>query len=999
MKPATRYLTAAPQRAAVRILLVFASLVALSATAGTAGGSARRGVADAPVAPTQGEKIFYVDWNITASGSSTEFYGNSKRTAQRQVTIRGSAVVHKKPGEFLKTIPFDLTVTDDTEIVTTGPCRYTRLRIYITDPARYTGGPDKFWVYPPDFWPRQRADGSWYMEDPFHLAFYINGDLSRDFTYRYDFLDEDCSSSEFHTFTQEAISYVSAFGLQPRDLEGDPTGTVFTRDETYTIEPGDPPLTVNFHATVRLPCGAAAASAAGGQSPNQQVCGCAAYPPSHVFDASDPIVNSLNVEVIHGPALVQPDDTDSIIFGASCEGRQVKNAELEVTVKPEANTGGHLHDGNRPRGYLNGTEITGSRPSIKVKTNDGGYAIVDFMAGKDLTTRSSGIAGIYVIKARSTRFPYSPGSQTSYRLPVLVPGLQELGPGANYQLRPIGGSSHPKVFYGTPATLNAVRQLANAFRQRQEEHNADLHFYGKPEWPIALTTVFAISLEGGGLFDMAESGSWWRPPYGLHRYGKHVDLVFVLPPGFSAPRGAGAWLAREFRRLGEQYGTWYKDGVSPWNLAVNQGAATQVTMAPTANGPDLATVVLLSDPADRYVAGAGQTITYTVGVENLARGTQAHNVTLTATLPTGLTFVRAVPAPTRMAGANRPVWDLGTLAAEGVPRLFDVAAQVGAGVAPGTVLTVTAQASTGDADANPSDNRSEAFGLLVQPPGPDLAVRSEIAATAMTVGGPITFTMEVANAGNAPAAGAALTLTLPASVTLISATPVTSTGSAGRATWNIGNLAPDTSKRVTVTVSLDPALAALASLDSDAEPAGVLTYTLRAGAATPDFDLSNNVEQVVRPVESAGPDLSVSLGVEGADGPGTLSAGQDVTYTLLYGNFGNQIAPTTTLTLSLWSGLNLVSAQPAPSRTTTSTTFAGGVLGWDLGNLPVGEWGTIRVRLHVASVPSEGSMVLAAVGSGAADIHPTNNVALDHRTASIKIGRIYLPQLMRAARR
>ncbi len=983
MKTALQHFTAAHWRTVMHILipaLLVALLVAIDAS-------------DSSAQPAVGEKIIYVDWNITASGSSTEFYGNTKRTAQRQVTIRGSAVVHEKPGEFLKTVPFDLTVTDDTEFVTTGPCRYVRIRFYITDPARYTGGPDEFWVYPQTFQPRQRADGSWYMEGPFRLAFYINGDLSRNFTYRYESLDEDCSSSEFHIFTQESINYVSAFGLQPHDLEGDATGTVFTRDEKYTVE-GDPPLTVNFHATVRLPCGAAAAAARSRQSPNQQVCGCAAYPRSHIFDASDPIVNSLNVEVIHGPALVQPDDTDSIIFGASCEGRRVKNAELEVTVRPEDNSGGHLHDGNRPRGYLNGTEITGSRPSIKVKTNDRGYVIVDFMAGKDLATHSSGIAGIYVIKARSIRFPYSPGSQTSYRFPVLVPGLQELGPGANYQLRPIGGSSHPKVFYGTPATLNVVRQLANAFRQRQEEHNADLRFYGKPEWPIALTTVFAISLEGGGLFDMAESGSWWRPPYGLHRYGKHVDLVFVLPQGFSAPRGAGAWLAREFRRLGEQYGAWYKDGVSPWNLAVNQGAATQATMAPTANGPDLATVVLLSDPADRYVAGAGQTVTYTVGVENLRRGTQAHNVLLTATLPSGLTFLSANPAPTRLDAAGQPVWELGALDAEGAPRLFDVVAEVGAGVAPGAVLTVTAQAGASDADANPSDNRYEAFGLLVQPPGPDLAVRSEIAATAMTVGQPISFTMEVANAGNAPAAGAALTLTLPVSVTLVSATPATSTYSAGHATWNLGSLAPGASRQVTVTAFLDPALAALVLLEPDLETGGVLTYTLQVGSLTPDFDLNNNVEQVVKPVESAGPDLSVSLGVEGADDPGTLSAGQDITYTLLYANFGNQVAPTATLTLSFWSGLNLVSVQPTPSRTATSTTFAGGVLAWDLGDLPIGEWEMLQARLRVAPIASAEGLVLAVIGGSASDIHPVNNVALHRFTVATQSSQVYLPLLL-----
>jgi len=224
---------------------------------------------------------------------------------------------------------------------------------------------------------------------------------------------------------------------------------------------------------------------------------------------------------------------------------------------------------------------------------------------------------------------------------------------------------------------------------------------------------------------------------------------------------------------------------------------------------------------------------------------------------------------------------LDTLDAEGVPRLFDVVAEVGTGVTPVTILTATAQASTSDPDANPSDNQYEAFGLLVQPPGPDLTVRSTLAGTAMTVGLPITFTVEVANAGNAPAAGTSLTPTLPVSVTLVSATPAPSTSGADRATWEIGDLAAGATQPITVTVFLGADLAALASRDPDSEPAGVLTYTLRVGSVTPDVDLSNNEEQVVKPVEFAGPDLSVSLNVEGADGPGTLSVGQDTTYTLL----------------------------------------------------------------------------------------------------------------------
>src|SRR5439155_5147295 len=191
-----------------------------------------------------------------------------------------------------------------------------------------------------------------------------------------------------------------------------------------------------------------------------------------------------------------------------------------------------------------------------------------------------------------------------------------------------------------------------------------------------------------------------------------------------------------------------------------------------------------------------------------------------------------------------------------------------------------------------------AFGLTVQPPGPDLVVASELGAAAMTVGQPVSFTVSVDNAGNATAASAAFTLTLPVSVTLASANPPATSAVAGGYRWNLGSLAPAALKTITLTVALDPLLAAQVSFDPDVQPSGNLTYTLRAGSPTPDIDPVSNVQQVVVPVTLPGPDTAVWMGVLGAGAPGTLTGTQAVTYTIRYGHFGNQIAQTSTLTLS-----------------------------------------------------------------------------------------------------
>ena len=135
------------------------------------------------------------------------------------------------------------------------------------------------------------------------------------------------------------------------------------------------------------------------------------------------------------------------------------------------------------------------------------------------------------------------------------------------------------------------------------------------------------------------------------------------------------------------------------------------------------------------------------------------------------------------------------------------------------------------------------------------------------------------------------------------------------------------------------------------------------------------------------------MGVLGAGAPGTLTVTQAVTYTIHYGNFGNEVAQTSTLTLSLWSGLTVLSAQPAAGRTATSATFGGGVLGWELGNINVGDEGVIQVRVRVDAVPPEGSLVMATITSDGRDLVPGDNVAVELRRAALRA--VFLPFIRR----
>src|SRR5437763_1531849 len=136
--------------------------------------------------------------------------------------------------------------------------------------------------------------------------------------------------------------------------------------DTYATGYGNYQLTVTFNATIRLDCAASAANRPAGSSPFAgPVCGCASRPEGTVIDASDPIVNTHEVHLEYRPdggSEMDIDEINELIIGVTCEGRPLKNAEVEVALKPEERSGGHDHTGGRPRGYLNGAIISEANP-------------------------------------------------------------------------------------------------------------------------------------------------------------------------------------------------------------------------------------------------------------------------------------------------------------------------------------------------------------------------------------------------------------------------------------------------------------------------------------------------------------------------------------------------------------------------------------------------------------------------------------------------------------
>lgn len=173
------------------------------------------------------------------------------------------------------------------------------------------------------------------------------------------------------------------------------------------------------------------------------------------------------------------------------------NVKLEVTV--EANSGGHQHNDNRPKGLLS----NGVSAGIVIEGNTGS-------GGMPFTFLARPPAGDHKIIATCTggRTCKQEGSDKVWvGIRGLVPFTQP-GPYVLVGFTP----SHPANSHNLKPTVSGlVRALANVYRSRF------------PQDPVL--HLNDASLERGGLFDSdAHKGKPWRPPHSTHRKGTDIDI-------------------------------------------------------------------------------------------------------------------------------------------------------------------------------------------------------------------------------------------------------------------------------------------------------------------------------------------------------------------------------------------------------------------------------------------------------------------------------------------
>ena len=394
---------------------------------------------------------------------------------------------------------------------------------------------------------------------------------------------------------------------------------------------------------------------------------------------------------------------------------------------------------------------------------------------------------------------------------------------------------------------------------------------------------------------------------------------------------------------------WSCTGASVSGNSVTLGAGATANCGIT--NTELGVPVLTQDKTvNAATAHEGDTLTYAMTVGNTGTA-DAAGVTATETLPAGATFVSATPS-TGTFDPTSGVWTVGTVAV-GTTETLTVTATVNAGTE-GTTLVdrfaVSPPAGVGPPEVeNPcSDDAAQSCAStdILPPPGsPELVQSKGVDQTTAVPGDTLTYTMGVANDGNAAAPGVAATDTLPPGVTFVAAdTHGAGMYDAATGIWSIGTIPSGTSANLTITATVNTGTDASTQINRFiVTTTGIPVVVLDACSDVPSESCASTTVPGV-------PRLVQNKTVDQASAP----VGATLTYTMTLANTGTGDATGVVAHDALPAGVNFVSADTNGFGIFDAMTGT-----WSVGTIAVGATATLTVTTTVGPQAAGSTLVNA----------------------------------------
>jgi uncharacterized repeat protein (TIGR01451 family) len=356
---------------------------------------------------------------------------------------------------------------------------------------------------------------------------------------------------------------------------------------------------------------------------------------------------------------------------------------------------------------------------------------------------------------------------------------------------------------------------------------------------------------------------------------------------------------------------------------------------------------------------AGQQITYTLDVHNNGPS-DATNVTLTDTLPSGVSFASGTSSggATCTAAGGDVSCPLGTVA-DGA----DVTVTIVGNISPSTrgASTNTATVASAGVDDPSLGNNNAASSSDIQGSA-DKTVTLSAVQPFVTAGNEIDYVLGVSNIGPSTAQGVVVTGAVPPGLTpVLGSSGGVCSVSAGTVTCQFGTLPPGASLTVPLKARVDASTGA-----------GAISGTAQIRSTTPDPTAVNNTDDAVFTALTSA-DLAVEKTVE----PDPLVAGAPAVYEITVTNEGPSDAADVEVADLLDSALVPGSASPSLG----SCDVTSQQVSCSVDRLTAGASMTVRVEAAV-SPSASGSVTNTAAVSTATPDPDTGN---DEATASIPV--------------
>jgi uncharacterized repeat protein (TIGR01451 family) len=367
---------------------------------------------------------------------------------------------------------------------------------------------------------------------------------------------------------------------------------------------------------------------------------------------------------------------------------------------------------------------------------------------------------------------------------------------------------------------------------------------------------------------------------------------------------------------------------------------------------------------------AGNNVTYTVTVAN-GGPNDAQSVMLSDALPGGTTFVSEMQATgpmfTCMNSSGNVNCSIATLA-KSASATFQIVYKVGANVQNSGAIINTAFVSSPTPDPNANNNGSQVSTPVSA--SADLSV-SKTGPASVTAGNNITYTVTFVNNGPSDAQSVMLSDALPPGTTFVSEMQATgpaftcmnpSLGSGGTVSCSIATLANGASASFTIVYKVSATVS----------NGTMITNSATGSSTTADSNPNNNTGSSTA-IVGVSADLSVTK-----TGPATVSAGNNVTYTVTVVNNGPSDAQSVMLSDALPPGTTFVSEMQTVGpafNCMNPSVGSGGTVSCTITTLANGASAAFTIVIKVGSTVPNGTMITnSATGSSTtADPNPNNN--------------------------